>query len=103
MKTLKFAPDLVPLILNGSKTSTWKLFDDKDLTEGDELSLVNKESGEEFAKVKVTSIKQTTLGELTDQGREGYEPFESDEQAYARKICYHVLERGNNVNIRSYI
>ena len=103
MKTLKFAPDLVPLILNGSKTSTWKLFDDKDLTEGDELSLVNKESGEEFAKVKVTSIKQTTLGELTDQAREGHEPFESDEQAYARRICYPFLERGNNVNIRSYI
>ncbi|MEK7521822.1 MAG: ASCH domain-containing protein [Patescibacteria group bacterium] len=94
MKTLKFAPDLVPLILNGSKTSTWRLFDDKDLTEGNELSLINKETGEEFAKAKITSIKQTTLGNLTDEDKEGHESFESDEQMYETYKKYYGVEVG---------
>jgi len=34
MKTLKFAPDLCAQILAGTKTSTWRLFDDKNLMGG---------------------------------------------------------------------
>ena len=30
MKILKFAPKLVPLVLSGEKTSTWRMFDEKD-------------------------------------------------------------------------
>ena len=45
MKTLKFAPELCEQIITGTKTSTWRLFDDKDLTVGDELQFINKESG----------------------------------------------------------
>jgi len=31
MKTLKFREKLSKLILSGKKTTTWRLFDDKDL------------------------------------------------------------------------
>ncbi len=34
MKTLKFKPHLVAQILAGTKTSTWRLFDDKNITGG---------------------------------------------------------------------
>jgi hypothetical protein len=32
MKTLKFYDNLIPLILSGEKTSTWRIFDDKNLS-----------------------------------------------------------------------
>ncbi|MBI2591035.1 MAG: ASCH domain-containing protein [Candidatus Blackburnbacteria bacterium] len=60
MKTLKFAPELASLVLDGSKTSTWRLFDDKDLAQGDQLSLVNRETREEFAKAVIIWPKHTT-------------------------------------------
>jgi hypothetical protein len=34
MKTLKFKPHLVEQILTGTKTSTWRLFDDKNIMGG---------------------------------------------------------------------
>lgn len=37
MKQIKFANDLVSKILEGSKTATWRLFDDKALQIGDQL------------------------------------------------------------------
>jgi hypothetical protein len=40
MKTLKFRKTLSELILKGEKTATWRLFDDKNLKEGDEIVLV---------------------------------------------------------------
>jgi len=36
MKSLKFSAELVPLILSGEKTMTWRFWDDKDLDSGDE-------------------------------------------------------------------
>jgi hypothetical protein len=40
-KTLKFREELCKLIMEGKKDSTWRLFDDKDLSVGDEVDLVN--------------------------------------------------------------
>lgn len=39
-KTLKFAPDLVPLVLSGKKDTTWRLWDDKNLTENDIVDFI---------------------------------------------------------------
>jgi hypothetical protein len=82
MKILKFHQDLVPLVLSGEKTSTWRLFDDKDLKKGDSLSLVNKQTGEEFAKAVIIEIKEKKLGELRDVDFVGHEKFESEEKMY---------------------
>lgn len=65
MKTLKFAPDLVSLVLSGDKTSTWRVFDDKNLEVGDELLFLNKETGEEFAKALITAVRVKCLGDIT--------------------------------------
>ncbi len=58
MKTLKFASDLSRQILDGTKTSTWRLFDDKDLQVGDELLLVDSHENEAFAQAEIISMKQ---------------------------------------------
>ncbi|MBI2268112.1 MAG: ASCH domain-containing protein [Candidatus Blackburnbacteria bacterium] len=89
MKILKFSPELVPIILNGSKTSTWRLFDDKNLTEDDKLSLVNRETLKEFAKAKITSVKQTTFGKLTKEDKDGHESFKNDKKMYETYSHYY--------------
>ena len=99
MKTLKFAPHLVEKILSGEKTSTWRLFDDKELTKGDELSFVNKETGEEFGKAVITELHSKTLGTLTDEDQEGHERFASEEEMYATYRGYY----GNQVGVNSVV
>jgi len=82
MKTLKFNSDLVSRVLSGEKTETWRLFDDKELSEGDELSLVNRDSGEEFARAAVTNVTETTLGDIDYAAGGGHEAYASREEMY---------------------
>jgi len=82
MKTLKFQASLVPLVLSGEKDSTWRLFDDKDLQTGDNLMLVNKDTGEQFAEAILISVREKKLGELQDTDWEGHERYESEEKMY---------------------
>lgn len=100
MKTLKFAPDLVPLILSGSKTSTWRLFDDKHLSVGDLLSLISRETGKEFAKAKITSVKKTVMDSLTDEDKEGHESFDSDEKMYRTYQEYYSRKVNKNTPVK---
>jgi len=74
-KTLKFTEDLIPLILSGQKTSTWRLFDDKNLTVGDELALLNKITGKQFAQAIIISIKEKPLEQIDQNDFEGHESF----------------------------
>ena len=92
MKTLKFALNLVPLVQDGSKTSTWRLFDDKDLTEGDLLSLLDKSTGQEFAKAEITTVKEISLGNMTEKDKEGHEKFNSNEEMYETYSKYYGVK-----------
>jgi len=82
MKTLKFTTQLVDKILAGEKTSTWRLFDDKDLKNGDELIFVNKDTGHQFGTAIITSLKVKRLGFLVDEDWVGHEKFSSEEEMY---------------------
>ncbi|MEI7653302.1 MAG: ASCH domain-containing protein [bacterium] len=73
MKTLKFAEKLVPSVLNGTKTATWRLFDDKNLSVGDELDLVHATTREHFAYAVITSVKELAIQDITDADRVGHE------------------------------
>ena len=89
MKTLKFAPHLVPLVLSGEKTSTWRLFDDKDLQKGDNLLLINKATGEEFAKAVIVKTQEKKLKDLKDDDFDGHEKFESEDKMYEAYKSYY--------------
>jgi hypothetical protein len=82
MKTLKFASELCTQILEGVKTSTWRLFDDKDLRIGDVLQFINKETLEQFGVAKITSLHKKTLSALNDTDWEGHERFNSEKEMY---------------------
>lgn len=89
MKTLKFAPHLVSKILSGEKTSTWRLFDDKDLSLGDDLLFVNAETMSVFGTAKITSVRTKTLGTLNDSDWEGHDRYASEEEMYASYRNYY--------------
>ena len=89
MKILKFADNLVPLIITGEKTSTWRLFDDKNLSIGDELRFVNKETGKSVATAKIISIREKALGYINNGDFSGHEKFDSKEEMFATYKSYY--------------
>lgn len=99
MKTLKFRPELTLKILSGEKTSTWRLFDDKNLAVGDELLFLNKETLKSFGKAIITSIKIRTLGGLTEDDWIGHEKFSSKKEMYETYKKYY----GDSVNEKTEV
>ena len=51
MKTLKFTDELTEMILRGDKTTTFRIFDEKDLKQGDVIALVQKSTGASFSRI----------------------------------------------------
>jgi len=80
MKTLKFRPHLAEEILNGKKTATWRLFDDKNLKAGDIIELLNWETKEKFADAQIEEVREKKLGEIEEGDFKGHEKFESKEE-----------------------
>jgi hypothetical protein len=89
MKTLKFRSYLVPLVLSGQKNATWRLFDDKDLQEGNEVELLEFVTNRHFADATITKITEKPLGELTEEDKQGHEGFSSDEEMYKTYETYY--------------
>lgn len=83
MKTLKFRPELAGMILRGEKTATFRLFDDKDIRTGDELTFVNWETKEPFAAAVVRETYERTLGTLTEDDFAGHEKYANQDSMYA--------------------
>ncbi|MGE5392753.1 MAG: ASCH domain-containing protein [Candidatus Saccharibacteria bacterium] len=89
MKTLKFVPHLIDQILSGEKTSTWRLYDDKDLKAGDELELVNKETLKTAALAVIEDVAVRKLGALTPADWQGHEKFTSSDDMYRSYRSYY--------------
>jgi hypothetical protein len=82
------------LVISGEKTSTWRLFDEKDLQKDDNLLLINKATGEEFAKAIIIKVEEKKLKDLKEDDFEGHEKFESEEKMYEVYKSYY----GDKVN-----
>jgi hypothetical protein len=91
--SLKFAPHLVPKILSGVKTTTWRLFDDKNLKKKDELIFINKETGVGFGKAKIAKIVIKKIKDLTDDELKKHEYNSREEMIESHKKYY-----GDKVN-----
>ena len=100
MKTLKFKPYLVDQILAGHKTSTWRLFDDKDIQAGDIIDVFNKETGGQFGVVAVTQVRVKTLGALEESDWEGHDRYESEAAMYAEFRTYYGDAVGPDTEVK---
>ena len=89
MKTLKFTPELCEKILNGEKTSTWRLFDDKELQSGDVVEFINKDTGKMIGVAVLTNVKIKTLGSLEEADWVGHETYISVEEMYRTYSGYY--------------
>lgn len=89
MKSLKFTPELVKLIKEGEKTTTFRLFDDKDLKEGDIIELVEKENGNAFAQAILTNVYEKPIQDLNDDDYDGHEKYESRDKILAEFRKYY--------------
>lgn len=79
MKTIKFRPEYIPLILSGEKKSTWRLFDDKDLQVNDVVLLIDKSTGESFGRAEIVDVKQKKLKQIEATDYDGHEKYEDIE------------------------
>jgi len=86
MKTLKLEHSLADMVRSGEKTSTWRVFDDKDLRVNDEIGLIDKvdsgnpETWRIFAIARIDMIIEKRLGDITKDDFVGHEPFISPEE-----------------------
>lgn len=91
MKTLKFAGELPELVLAGKKDTTWRIDDEKDITIEDILSFCRPD-GIEFARGKVRWVKCTRFEYLSEEDKEGHEPFSKDEEMYDTYSRYYNMK-----------
>lgn len=86
MKALKFNHDLAQQILEGRKTTTFRIFDDKDISVNDEIELIDKvdsdhpETWKVVGVVRVEEVIQKRLGNLDAGDMEGHEPYRSKDE-----------------------
>lgn len=66
--------------MEGIKTSTMRVFDDKDLKEGDELELKDSDSGEVFSRAVITEVISKRLKDVDDVDLEGHEKWDNKEE-----------------------
>ena len=99
MKTLKFSDGLPEKILNGSKTATWRLNDEKGIVVGDNLSFCYID-GTEFAKAVATLVKVTTFGIMTTEDKEGHESSRSEEEMFKTFEKYYNMKVGPETEVK---
>ena len=89
MKIVKFRDYLVPLVLSGEKNSTWRLFDDKDLSAGDEIELREFGKDHSFGKAKIIKVIEKPFKKLSAADKEGHETFSDDAEMYRTYSGYY--------------
>jgi hypothetical protein len=100
VKTVKFESSPVLLITSGEKTSTWRLFDDKDLSIGDEIALQKFGHDKPFAKATIVEVVRKPFRELTDKDKTGHESYESDDEMYATYSGYYKTKVGQETEVK---
>jgi ribonuclease HI len=86
MKTLKLDHKLAEQVHSGSKTSTWRIYDDKDLQVNDKIDLIDKvDAGnpatwESIGIARIDLIVEKRLGEITKEDMKGHDGYESREE-----------------------
>jgi ribonuclease HI len=86
MKTLKFDHQTAQSILEGKKTSTWRLYDDKDLSVNDDIKVIDKvdpehdSSWQVIGRARVKQIIEKQLNDVTKDDMRGHIEFRSSDE-----------------------
>jgi hypothetical protein len=82
MKTVKFRDYLVPLVISGKKTSTWRLFDDKDLSVGDKIELRGFGKEVPFGTAIITRVVEKSFQDLEPADFDGHNAYRDEAEMY---------------------
>lgn len=83
MKTLKLDHELAQQVVSGQKTSTWRLFDDKNFNVNDTVAIIDKVDANDSAtwqvvgEVTINKIVQKRLRDIMDDDYDGHEHYKS--------------------------
>lgn len=105
MKTLKFDHELARQILAGEKTSTWRLFDDKDLSVNDDVKIIDKidperpETWKVIGIARITMVVQKRLGDVESADFEGHTHYQSKHEMLKEFQQYY----GSDVNFDTVV
>ena len=88
-KVLKFREHLAQLVLAGEKDLTWRLFDDKNISVGDHVDMINWNTGEKFGEADVVDVWEKPMGKLEEKDFDGHEKFTSQEEMYQTYKTYY--------------
>lgn len=86
MKAIKLDHELAKLVLTGKKTSTWRLYDDKDLSVNDEVEIIDKVDPKDpgtwqvAAHAVIDTVIQKRLGDVAESDYGGHEQYASQEE-----------------------
>ncbi len=103
MKSLKLEHSLANDIRSGKKTSTWRLFDDKDLSVDDRITLIDKvdphhrDTWFAFGEATIDRVVEKHLGEIGKEDYEGHDMHESPEEMLDAFRKYY----GNHVTFKT--
>lgn len=95
MKILKLDHELAQKVQSGEKTSTWRLFDDKNISVYDKVELLDKVDPHDRATWRpigiatITSVTEKPLGAITDADYEGHERFADRNQMLMQCQTYY--------------
>lgn len=88
MKIVKFRQHFIPNILSGAKNTTWRLFDDKALSIGDEIELVDFETKSKFGTAKIVNMIEKNIEELSRDELTGHGYESLDKMIASHKVYY---------------
>lgn len=106
MKSLKLEHELAQAVVAGTKTNTWRINDDKNLSVNDELELIDKvdpampESWRSIGRAKITQITEKRLGDIADTEIDGHELYESREAMYETFKRYYGPDIGDDTPVK---
>lgn len=100
MKTVKFAQHLVPLVLSGEKTTTWRFDDEKDLQAGDIVTFIRRPELTSFAKAELIDVWEKPFGEITDEDKKGHEDVGDKEKMFAVYKKYYDKELTSETRVK---
>jgi ribonuclease HI len=103
MKTLKFNHRSAELIINGQMTTTWRLFDDKDLSVDNKVTVIDKVNPKDpttWRSIGIATISKVIEKHLEDVSEvEVGEGAELNSRPAILKICQHYY--GSNVSLKT--
>lgn len=86
MKTLKLDHKLAQQVLNGEKNTTFRMFDDKDISVNDEVEIIDKvvadkpETWRSIGVAQIEDVHQKRLGALGESDYEGHDKYSSQDE-----------------------